>query len=219
MEAVGREIVERGPAARPGWAAPAGAVDPDRELLERWRGGDLGAFEALVRRHEQRVFRLLVRMLGNAAEAEEVAQETFLNLHRHGRRFRGEARFSTFVYRVAANAALNWRRTLGRRRARERELLERHERGEDLATGPRDPEDAALGAEAQARVQQALLELPPALRMPVVLYDIEGQSYGEIAAILKLAEGTVKSRIFRARKALRERLEPLFSEVTAGESR
>lgn len=219
MEAVSREIVERGPAARAGWSDPARAADPDLELLERWREGDLDAFGALVRRHEQRVFRLLVRMLGNAAEAEEVAQETFLNLHRHGRRFRGEARFSTFVYRVAANAALNWRRTLGRRRARERELLERHQRGEDLTTGPRDPEDAALGAEAQAKVQEALLELPPALRLPIVLYDIEGQSYGDIAGILKVAEGTVKSRIFRARKALRERLEPLFAEDKAGESR
>ena len=82
-------------------------IDPDGELVSRWQSGDESAFETLVRRHEQRVFRLLYRMMGNREEAEDVAQEAFLSLHRHGHRFRREARFSTFVYRVAANAALN----------------------------------------------------------------------------------------------------------------
>ena len=93
-------------------------ADPDAELVERWRAGDRSAFEALVRLHQRRVFHLLMRMLGSREEAEDVAQEAFLSLHRHGHRFRGEARFSTFVYRVAANAALNRRRSLGRAHAR-----------------------------------------------------------------------------------------------------
>jgi RNA polymerase sigma-70 factor (ECF subfamily) len=181
-------------------------VDPDAELVERWQSGDPDAFEALVRRHERRVFNLLFRMLGNRQEAEDVAQEAFLSLHRSGHRFRREARFSTFVYRVAANAALNRRRSLGRRRAREEALAEQQQAGIELPSAPRDPEDAASGAEAQAHVQAALLELSPDLRAAVVLYDIEGQSYGDIAAALDIPEGTVKSRIHRARSALRERL-------------
>jgi RNA polymerase sigma-70 factor (ECF subfamily) len=181
-------------------------VDPDGELVERWQSGDEGAFEALVRRHEQRVFRLLFRMMGSREEAEDVAQEAFLSLHRHGHRFRREARFSTFVYRVAANAALNRRRTLGRNRNRVSELKVSQEAGFDLPAAPRDPEDAAAGSEARARVQEALLALPPDLRLAVLLYDIEGQSYQEVAGALGIPEGTVKSRIHRARSALRDRL-------------
>lgn len=191
--------------------------DPDSALVERWQSGDARAFEHLVRRHERSVFRLLYRMLGSREEAEDAAQEAFLSLHRHGHRFRREARFSTFLYRVAANAALNRRRSLGRSRARERELAVRQAAGNDLPSAPRDPEDAARGSEAQARVQQALLQLPDELRMAVVLYDIEGQSYRDIAEILGIPEGTVKSRIHRARQGLRELLEEFVRGRPAGE--
>ena len=120
------EVVERGPAAGAhvgvALAGRSGSRpvidDPDRELVLRWQGGDEAAFEVLVERHQRRVFRLLMRMMGTREEAEDVSQETFLSLHRHGKRFRSEARFSTFVYRVAANAALNRRRSLGRARTR-----------------------------------------------------------------------------------------------------
>jgi len=193
-----------------------GVIDPDAEFVERWQAGDAGAFEALVRRHERRVFSLVFRMLGSREEAEDVAQEAFLALHRHGHRFRGEARFSTFVYRVAANAALNRRRSLGRRRAREDALSHRQDAGDDLPSAPRDPEDAASGGEIQARVQAALLGLPKDLRLAVVLYDIEGQSYGEIAEVLQIPEGTVKSRIHRARTALRDRLKALAHTASQG---
>ena len=183
--------------------------DPDAELVERWQAGDEGAFGDLVVRHQRRVFSLVLRMLGNREEAEDVAQEAFLSLHRHGRRFRRQARFSTFVYRVAANAALNRRRTLGRKRAREEALARRQDAGIDLPVTPRDPESAASGSQIQARVQSALIELPPDLRMAIVLSDIEGQSYRDIAEALRIPEGTVKSRIHRARHALRDRLKPL----------
>ncbi len=183
--------------------------DPDAELVDRWQAGDESAFGDLVNRHERRVFSLVLRMLGNREEAEDVAQEAFLNLHRHGRRFRRQARFSTFVYRVAANAALNRRRTLGRKRAREEALARRQDAGFDLPVTPRDPESAASGSQIQVRVQAALLELPPDLRMAIVLCDIEGQSYSDIADVLRIPEGTVKSRIHRARHALRERLQAL----------
>jgi RNA polymerase sigma-70 factor (ECF subfamily) len=142
-----------------------------------------------VRLHERRVFRLLLRMLGSREEAEDVAQETFLNLHRHGHRFRSEARFSTFVYRVAVNAALNRRRSMGRTRARHEGLATRQAAGDELPEGPRGPEESAVGREVQDRVQAALRELPESLRAALVLYDIEGLPYGEISRVLGVAEG------------------------------
>lgn len=189
-----------------------GAADPDRELVARWRAGDDGAFETLVHRHQRKVFGLLLRMLGSREEAEDAVQETFLNLHRHGHRFRRESRFSTFVYRVAVNAALNRRRSLGRRRAHMERLNARHAAGDAEPSAPRGPEDSAAGDEVRGRVQEAILRLSPALRAPLVLYDIEGVGYGEIARALGLAEGTVKSRIHRARKALRDELRDLVEE-------
>ena len=197
---------------------PGVIVDPDAELVDRWLAGDEGAFESLVRRHERRVFGLVLRMLGDREDAQDVAQEAFLSLHRHGHRFRREARFSTFVYRVAANAALNRRRSLGRKRAREQALFQRQEAGIDLPSTPRDPEDATGGAEIQQQVQQALLELSPDLRAAIVLYDIEGQSYGDISQLLGIPEGTVKSRIHRARNVLRQRLAELARSLRGGEA-
>ena len=113
---------------------------------------------------------------------------------------------TAFVYRVAANAALNRRRSLGRSRARINRLAERQAAGDDLPSGPRNPEDATAGAELSVLVRDALSTLSETLRMPVVLYDLEGLSYGEIASVLGVAEGTIKSRIHRARQMLREAL-------------
>jgi RNA polymerase sigma-70 factor (ECF subfamily) len=186
--------------------------DPDAELLARWRAGDSGAFEDLVRRHEGRVYRFLLRMLGDSAEAEDVAQETFLSLHRNGRRFRGESLFSTFVYRVAANGALNRKRGLGRRGAWYRRFAENQAIGQNLPAAPPNPEIAASDAQLHTLVQRELLRVPDALRAPLVLYDVEGLSYAEIARALGVPEGTVKSRIHRARRLLRERLRPLLDE-------
>ena len=219
MPSLSAELAEARPVAGVVAGAEARSVDdPDAELVARWQRGDARAFESLVRRHERRVFRLLLRMLGTREEAEDAAQEAFLSLHRHGHRFRGEARFSTFIYRVAANAALNRRRSLGRARAREKELALRQAAGTDLPASPRDPEGSASGAQVQARVQEALLELPGDLRMAVVLYDIEGQSYKEIAQALGIPEGTVKSRIHRARNALRGLLGELIGADGSGEA-
>ena len=210
------EIVERGvalganPMARETVASRVVIDDPDKDLVARWQKGDDAAFEELITRHERRIYRLLYRMMGSKEDAEDLTQETFLSLHRYGHRFRAEARFSTFVYRVAANAALNRRRSLGRGRARVEKLKHRQAAGDDLPSSPRDPEDSTSGAELTGHVREALEQLSPSLRMPVVLYDIEGLAYGEIAKVLGIAEGTVNSRIHRARRALREKLKDLL---------
>ncbi len=217
MHSVSAEMID----SPPGIADTGGNAqiidDPDAELVAAWQGGDPQAFEVLVRRHESRVFRMLMRMLGSREEAQDATQETFLSLHRHGHRFRREARFSTFLYRVAANAALNRRRSLGRARTREKALAVRQAAGADLPSTPRDPEGAAGGAEVQTRVQDALMTLPPDLRMAVVLYDIEGQSYRDIARALNIPEGTVKSRIHRGRQALREDLSEYVRNQGSGD--
>jgi RNA polymerase sigma-70 factor (ECF subfamily) len=220
MATAGCETLDSAPATRSRTSSESDnfrEIDPDGELIARWRAGDQSAFEALIRRHERRVFGLLMRMLGNREDAEDVAQEAFLSLHRHGHRFRHQARFSTFVFRVAANAALNRRRTLGRKNARMRQLKLRQEAGTDLPSAPRDPESMASGAQIQVQVQEALLRLPADLRMVTVLYDIEGLSYREIAKVLEIPEGTVKSRIHRARSALRVRLKGLVSTESKGD--
>ncbi|MGI9591780.1 MAG: RNA polymerase sigma factor, partial [Myxococcota bacterium] len=124
--------VGSGRVAARGRSASDPIEDPDADLVDRWQAGDESAFETLVHRHQRRVFGLVMRMLGDRQEAEDVAQEAFLSLHRHGHRFRREARFSTFVYRVAANAALNRRRTLGRSRNRVAELKTQQQAGFDL---------------------------------------------------------------------------------------
>ena len=225
MHGLSAEIADSGPVGAVG-AMPSrireaepfrASEDPDAELIARWQAGDASAFERLVRAHERNVFRLLYRMLGSREEAEDAAQEAFLSLHRHGHRFRREARFSTFLYRVAANAALNRRRSRSRARAREIELAQRHATGAHVHVAPRDPEDATHGAEIQRRVQEALQHLPEELRVAVVLYDIEGQSYKDIAETLSIPEGTVKSRIHRARLGLRERLKELVQSSSTGE--
>jgi len=213
MAFVTQDLLDRhppAPARAPAHERPVDEVDPDLEWVDRWRAGDEHAFETLLRRHERRVFGLLMRMLGNRAEAEDVFQETFLNLHRSGHRFRRESRFSTFVYRVAVNAALNRRRSLGRRRNRLENLGHRQAAGDDLPSAPRGPDSAAEGAEIRERVQEEIQRLSPNLRAPLVMYDLEGLPYAEIAEALGLAEGTVKSRIHRARQALRERLTDLM---------
>ena len=198
-------------------ARPIVIDDPDQDLVARWQKGDDAAFEELIQRHERRVYRLLYRMMGSKEDAEDLTQETFLSLHRYGHRFRAEARFSTFVYRVAANAALNRRRSLGRGRARVEKLKHRQAAGDDLPSSPRNPEDSTLGGELSGHVREALEHLTPSLRMPVILYDIEGLAYGEVAKVLGIAEGTVKSRIHRARRALREQLKELLGHTAVDE--
>jgi len=177
----------------------------ERLFLRRLQRGEPRAFAELVRLHKDRVFSLTLRMLGDRDEAEDVSQEVLVAVHRHLPRFRGDCRLSTWIYRVARNHCLNRIKYLSRRTGEgpgEVEGAEAAETAGRLLSAPERPDRALLGAEERQKVQQALQRLEAPSRLLVVLRDIEGMSYDEIARVAELPEGTVKSRLHRARAAL-----------------
>lgn len=174
----------------------------DTRLLERLRAGDARAFEALVIAHQHRVFGVALRMLRNRAEAEEVAQEVFLRVHRAIDDFRGEAKLSTWLYAITSRLCLNRLASGERRMAREGEETLAH-----LASRDDDPADTMERSELETALRRAIAGLPDERRIVVVLRDVEGLSYEEIAAALDLPLNTVRSRLHRARMDLKEKLE------------
>ena len=177
----------------------------EQALVDRLRAGEARAFEELVRGSQHRVFGVAVRMLGNAAEAEEVAQEVFLRVHRAIGEFRGEAKLSTWLYAITSRLCLSRLGTGERRFGREgEETLTR------LANGHADPGAALERSELEGALHRAIAELPEERRIVVVLRDLEGLSYEEIADALELPAGTVRSRLHRARMDLKDKLERFF---------
>ena len=171
-------------------------------LLARLKDGDARAFEELVISHQHRVFGVALRMLGNAAEAEEVAQEAFLRAHRAIGSFRGEAKLSTWLYGIASRLCLN------RLAGGERRLVRSGEAElERLAESGADPAADLERSEVEQALHRAIAELPEERRIVVVLRDLEGLGYEEIAEALDLELGTVRSRLHRARMDLKDKLE------------
>ena len=172
--------------------------DPDQHLLAAVRAGDRGALERLLRSHQPRLWAVCRRLTGSDADADDATQEALISIVRALPRFDGRSRFGTWSYRIAVNASLD---ELRRRRRRPEPGLpgDDDDRGrpEPVATTPA-PEDAALTADVDA----ALRRLPPEFRAPVVLRDLCGLDYAEIAEVLELPPGTVRSRISRGRAAL-----------------
>ncbi len=171
-------------------------------FLDRLRAGDAPAFEELVMTYQHRVFGVALRMLGNRAEAEDVAQEAFVRAHRALGGFRGDAKLSTWLYAITSRLCLNRLASGERRMARQ---------GEDALlrlsdAGPR-PDAALERRELETALGRAIAELPEDRRIVVVLRDLEGLSYEEIAQVLELELGTVRSRLHRARAELKEKLE------------
>jgi RNA polymerase sigma-70 factor, ECF subfamily len=188
--------------------------DTERRLVERLQRQDEAAFNELVRVYEQRVFALVQRMIGDRAEAEDLAQEVFVTVFKSIGSFRGESKLSTWLYRVTTNHCKNRIKYLGRRARPGKEAWDETEEGVQSATMqtaaviPR-PDLAAEGNQTEALVRRALAALPDDQRELVVLRDIEGLTYEEIQSITGLAEGTVKSKLHRARLALTKLLESL----------
>ena len=186
----------------------------ERLLLGRLRDRDERAFREMVEEHQDRIYNLLYRMIGSKEEAEELAQDVFVTVFKTIDQFRGESKLSTWLYRVAANHCKNRIKYLSRRHDRDTgELDEIAERaavaqgGEPIGAAQiRSPERALEGAETERLVQAAIAELDEEQRLVVILRDIEELAYEEIVAITGLPEGTVKSRLHRARLALKEKL-------------
>jgi RNA polymerase sigma-70 factor (ECF subfamily) len=178
-----------------------GSATAEVLLIEKAIGGDQAAFGELVRRHEATVARTVFSMLGQCAEAEDVGQEVMVRLYRSLAGFRGEASLKTYVTRIAMNLSID---ALRRRRRRAWQFW----RGEDDSeTEIADPRDTAGGVEVRQSVSKALAALGEEFRSVVVLRLIHGYSTGETADMLDIPEGTVLSRLARAKKKLTEQLE------------
>jgi RNA polymerase sigma-70 factor (ECF subfamily) len=173
-------------------------VDDDGQLIRRHLEGDPRAFEALVLRHQTRVYNLCLRMLGNPEDARDAAQDAFLAALRKLSSFRGDAAFTTWMHRVTVNACHDLSRK-NRRQPMLRLASDRDDR--EVEPGPPIPDhaDAVAGASDAAR---ALLDVPEEFRAALVLADVQDLPYEEIASILGVAIGTVKSRVHRGRIAL-----------------
>jgi RNA polymerase sigma-70 factor (ECF subfamily) len=186
--------------------------DSDQQLVRRVQDGDQTAFNLLVLKYQHRVLKLVSRFVNDAAEAEDVAQEAFLKAYRALPSFRGDSAFYTWLYRIAINTAKN---TLVSNRRRpvdfnldlqDPEQYERHARLKEGDT----PEGVLLTEEIRRTVEQAMEQLPEDLRTAIVLRELEGLSYEEIAEAMDCPVGTVRSRIFRAREAIDRKLKPLL---------
>jgi RNA polymerase sigma-70 factor (ECF subfamily) len=183
----------------------------ERELIESLRRRDEAAFNTFVLRYQERVFRLLLRMLGDRAEAEDLAQEVFISIFKAIEGFRGDSALSTWVYRVAANHCRNRLKYLTRRRRQLTEAYdEQSDEGGTLVPGqqrPDGPDRLMEARQTESFLQEGLLGLDEEQRELIVLREVEHLSYEEIMEITGLPEGTVNSRLHRARAALREHIE------------
>jgi RNA polymerase sigma-70 factor, ECF subfamily len=198
-------------------------VDPkgssERRFLERLRARDERAFNELVELYGERVYRLLYRMLGRRDEAEDMTQEVFVQVFKAVDQFRGDAKFGTWIYRIAVNTCKNRTLYLARRHSSAEDELEaaaeRASLGQarGLTSGETsEPEEMVQGFELEMIVKRCMVELDPEFREVLVLRDVEDLSYEEIVEITGLPEGTVKSRLHRARAMLKERVEALVGE-------
>ena len=178
----------------------------DADYVRRLQRGETEAFEMLVRRHEKTIFNLVYRMLGDYDEAAEVSQEVFLSAYRAIGQFRGDANFSTWLYRIALNHTSTRRKTLIRRQQRN-VAIEDTEPVRDLQPGPAE---AMEKKEIRERVQRALNSLEPDDATVILLRDLQDIPYEEVARLLEIPVGTVKSRLHRARQALKSQLASYF---------
>jgi RNA polymerase sigma-70 factor (ECF subfamily) len=176
-----------------------GAPPTDEELVEGYLGGRAEAFEELVRRHEGRVYAVCMRMLGREEDARDAAQDAFLQVLRKLSQFRGDAAFGTWLHRIAVNACYDQLRKKARQPVLH--LAVDDDRGPEPEPGPPIP-DHAEDVVGGIDVQRALLEVPVDFRAVLVLHDVQDLGYEEIAAILDVPVGTVKSRLHRGRIAL-----------------
>jgi RNA polymerase sigma-70 factor (ECF subfamily) len=185
----------------------------DQQLVERAQRGEKQAFELLVSKYQRKLARLLSRFIRDPTEVEDVTQEAFIKAYRALPTFRGESAFYTWLYRIGINTAKNYLVAMGRRAptttefdSEEAEGFEEGEQLRDLNT----PENEMMSRQIAETVNRTLEELPEELKTAISLREIEGLSYEDIAEAMNCPIGTVRSRIFRAREAIAEKLRPLL---------
>lgn len=190
--------------------------DVDAELVARVQRGDKQAFDLLVLKYQRKIMRLLSRMIRDPGEIEDVAQEAFIKAYRALPQFRGESAFYTWLYRIAINTARNWLAQNNRRpstpSAQENEDGETFDATDNL-TDSSNPESEMASRQIADTVNKAINDLPEELRNAIVMREIDGMSYEDIAESMSCPIGTVRSRIFRAREAIATRLRPLLGET------
>lgn len=185
----------------------------DQQLVERAQRGDKHAFELLVSKYQRKLARLLSRFIRDPTEVEDVTQEAFIKAYRALPNFRGDSAFYTWMYRIGINTAKNYLVAMGRRAptttefdSEDAESFQDGDQLRDLNT----PENLLMSKQVAETVNQTLAELPEELRTAITLREIEGLSYEDIANIMNCPIGTVRSRIFRAREAIAEKLKPMI---------
>ncbi len=186
----------------------------DQQLVERAQRGDKRAFDLLVVKYQRKLARLLSQFIHDAAEVEDVTQETFIKAYRSLSSFRGDSAFYTWLYRIGINAAKNFlvaqkRRASATTNEFDIEAAENFEEGSQLRE-LNTPENELMSKQIAQTVHQALQALPEELRSAITLREIEGLSYEEIASIMSCPTGTVRSRIFRAREAIADKLQSVM---------
>ena len=190
----------------------------DQALVARVQAGEKSAFDLLVRKYQHRIASVISRFVSDWAECQDVAQEAFVRAYRAIGNFRGDSAFYTWLYKIAVNTAKNWLVSQGRRpptddvQVDDAVYLDAAVRLKDPST----PERELLRQEIERTVTETVDQLPDELRTAITLREVDGLSYEEIAEAMDCPIGTVRSRIFRAREAIDERLRPLLSE-TEGE--
>jgi len=188
----------------------------DEELMLRYRDGDVEAFTLLVHRYKNKLVSTAYRVVGDYAKAEDIAQETFLRVHRNAHRYRSIARFSTWIYTIALNVARNELRNTKRKRLVSLEAFGRDSETDqetyDIPDESSRPDEEAENRDLRRVFEAAIQKLPERYRSVIILRDVQGLSYEEIAQILKVPKGTVKSRMNRARQKFKELIEPVLGE-------
>lgn len=193
----------------------AGISETDNDLINAFIRGDHSAFEKIVLRYQDRVFNICFRLLGDRDEAEDFAQEVFIKVYRSLKGFRFKSSFYTWLYRIVINTCKNRIKSVEYRRTKSRVSIDSDQEHSgntivDIVDQRPMPDNFLEQKEKMARIQEALNSLPPDQKTVVVLCDIEGLSYDEIASITKNRLGTVKSKISRARLGLRNKLEGII---------
>lgn len=190
-----------------------GDREADQVLVERVQQGDKQAFGLLVSKYQRKLIRLLSRWIRDPAEVEDIAQEAFIKAYRALPNFRGDSAFYTWLYRIGINTAKNYLTAQGRRAPTSTSFDSEEAEGFDEGEQLRDyntPERILMSKQIGNTVNSAMADLPEDLRTAITLREIEGLSYEEIAQIMDCPIGTVRSRIFRAREAIAEKLKPLL---------